>query len=74
MKYGLYAPLIFIGVILPIATTFLCWDWRSGKRMSFSHVSEETKKHIPSELKIENNSLQNGDSKIHNPLVQDRFG
>ena len=74
IKYGLYVPLIFIGIMMPMITTFLCWDWRSGKRMSFSHVKSNTESNTPPELNSDNAFTQNGDVKVHKPLVQDNIG
>ena len=59
---------------MPITTTFLCWDWRSGKRMSFKHVNTDTESNIRPELNSEKAFSQNGDAKAHKPLVQDSIG
>lgn len=70
LKYGFYVPLIFIGVMMATVTIFLCWDWRSGKRITFGHVDAGIKSDIPSELE----PTQNGDIQGHKPLVEDRIG
>ena len=59
---------------MPITTMFLCWDWRSGKRMSFKHVDSDTESNIRPEMNTEHTFTQNGDAKAHKPLVKDNIG
>ena len=59
---------------MPIVTICLCWDWNSGKRVSFRHVNNDGKTNIPPEIVNQKYSYQNGDNRAQKPLVEDKIG
>ena len=46
---------------MPLLVIFFCWDWRSGKRLSFRHMNADSRTAANAELSIQNISHQNGD-------------